>query len=420
MTAPAPTPEEAAIRFKPDGTLPRGEIQRLAFLFFEMAYDAASAGGTVPAEARQLGYALRRLTQLGNLLDIAYVATSPSNGCLLDKYIERINPDAADWDVVRAPRGTFLQPDGTSVPLGTIAVRDHLDDIIRPVNTDLPPFMNVSAPFPGFGPGDDFGSVMYIEKAGFNPLLIGNGLPRRRDLGLLSSQGFSVDAARALLINFVNEHDLGCYVAHDFDLSGIGIVATIQRQVPEAVDLGLRWRDISGYIASGDISWMAEPVEYGFSTGRSPRPIDPRPTLEAYGATDDEIDFLVSGNNPTTGEFIGQRVELNALVGQDFIDWLDARLVEDGIAKIIPTEEIIESAWRRAYAIRKLNAHLDEVWEELLDEAMAQELDVDDLVSEVTDALSVEGGTRRTWRRVVSDLAETAADDEDEDEPDDD
>ena len=81
---------------------------------------------------------------------------------------------------------------------------------------------------------------MYIEKAGFNSLLNANGLPRRRDLGLLSSQGFSVDAARALLINFVNEHDLGCYVAHDFDASGIGIVATIQREVPNAVDLGLR------------------------------------------------------------------------------------------------------------------------------------------------------------------------------------
>ncbi len=62
-----------------------------------------------------------------------------------------------------------------------------------------------------------------------------------------------------LLINFVNEHDLGCYVAHDFDASGIGIVATIQREVPNAVDLGLRWRDIEEFDAAGTLDLMQEP-----------------------------------------------------------------------------------------------------------------------------------------------------------------
>jgi len=414
MTAPTPV-DPNVIRFKPDGTLPRGEIQRLAFLHFQGAYDDASAGGTVPAEARQLGYALRRRTGLGDLLDIAYVATSPSNGCLLDKYIERVNPAAAFWDVVRSPRGTFLQPNGDSVPLGTLAVRDHLGGIIRPVSTRLPATMQLNDAFPKFGPTDDFGSALYIEKAGFNALLNANGLTRRRDLAVLSSQGFSVDAARALLVNFVNEHELGCYVAHDFDPSGIGIVATIQREV-DAVDLGLRWRDIEEFIASGDISWMAENFGHGFSKSRNP--IDPRPTLDAYGATEDEIDFLVSGTDPSTDEFIGQRVELNALVGQDFIDWLDERLVEGGIEKAIPTDAIIESAWRRSFAIQKLNAYLDESWQEYVDAARDHELDVPGLLSEVTLALDVEGGTSATWRTIVSELAEDAADEDDADEDD--
>ena len=402
----APTPEEAAIRYKPDGTLVHGELQRLAFLFFADAYDAASAGGTVPADARQLGYALRRLTGLGDLLSIDYVTTSPAGKCLLDKYI-RVHPEAAAWDVVRSPRGTFLQPDGTSVPLGTLAVRAHLDGIIRPVNIALPQWMNVGAPFPSHGPGDDFGSVMYIEKAGFNSLLNANGLPRRRDLGLLSSQGFSVDAARALLVNFVNEHDLGCYVAHDFDASGIGIVAKIQEEVPEAVDLGLRWRDIEEFDAAGTLELMQERVTYTN---------DPRTTLITHGATDDEIDFLCSGVD-SDGKVTGLRVELNALVGQEFIDWLDARLVEDGIEKAVPTDAIIESAWRRAFAIRKLNAHLDEVWHEFIDAAEAYDLNVPTLVSELTLDLDVEGGTSETWRTLVEELAAQAADEpEDEDE----
>jgi hypothetical protein len=414
VTAPTPI-DPNVIRFKPDGTLPRGEIQRLAFLHFQGAYDDASAGGTVPAEARQLGYALRRRTGLGDLLDIAYVATSPSNGCLLDKYIERVNPAAAFWDVVRSPRGTFLQPNGDSVALGTLAVRAHLNGIIRPVRLTLPQAIQMSDEFPKFGPTDDFASALYIEKAGFNALLNANGLTRRRDLAVLSSQGFSVDAARAMLVNFVTDHGLNCYVAHDFDPSGIGIVATIQREVPAAVDLGLRWRDIEEFIASGDISWMAENFGHGFSKSRNP--IDPHLTLEAYGATEDEIDFLVSGTDPSTGEFIGQRVELNALVGQDFIDWLDERLVEGGIEKAIPTDAIIESAWRQSYAIQKLNAYLDESWHEYVEAAEAYDLSVPQLLSEVTLALDVEGGTSETWRTVVSEKAEEAAD---EDEPEED
>ena len=110
------------------------------------------------------------------------------------------------------------------------------------------------------------------------------------------------------------------------------------------------------------------------------------------------------------GKVTGLHVELNALVGQEFIDWLDARLVEDGISKAMPIDAIIESAWRRAYAIRKLNIHLDEVWHEFLDEAEAYDLSVPTLVSDVAFDLDVEGGTAETWRTLVEELAEQAAD----------
>ena len=78
------------------------------------------------------------------------MTTSPANGSLLDKYI-RAHPEAAAWDVVRAPRGNFLQPDGTSVPLGTLAVHGHFRGIVRPVSTRLPQSMNVGTPFPATG-----------------------------------------------------------------------------------------------------------------------------------------------------------------------------------------------------------------------------------------------------------------------------
>ena len=198
MTAePIPDPEDVIV-VRTDGKPKTGEIQRLAFRHFPAAYADASAGGTVPAEARQLGYALRRLTGLGDPLDIDYVATSPPGAALLDKYIERVNPDAAAWDIVRAPTATSSSPTGRrcrSARSPCVAICSASTGRSTPISL----MDAASSTFPRFGPTDDFGSALYIEKAGFNPLLTANGLPRRYDLALLSSQGFSVDAARLLL-----------------------------------------------------------------------------------------------------------------------------------------------------------------------------------------------------------------------------
>lgn len=374
--------------------LKQGDQQALAFEHFEDAYDDASGGGTLPADARQLGYALRRRTGLGDLLNIEYVATSPAGRCLLDKYIARVNPAAATWDVVRAPRGNLIQPNDNTVPLGTLAVRQHLALIGPDPNPALSEEFVVVDPFPAFGPGDDYGHAMYIEKAGFNAMLRADGLPRRRDLAIASSQGFSVDAARSVLGWLAERRDMKPLVAHDFDLSGIGIWAKIAEEVPEAIDIGLRWEDIERFRVAGDLSWMAESVTYKF---------DPVPLLEDYGATTDEIAFLCTGRDPGSRLWVGQRVELNALVGATFIAWLEDKLDDVGASKVVPSGDILGAAYRRARALLKINVVIAEAWPDIREEAEGMEVP-GDLVSSVADALEDE--PRFTWRRVINDRAD--------------
>ncbi len=50
------------------------------------------------------------------------------------------------------------------------------------------------------------------------------------------------------------------------------------------------------------------------------------------------------------------------------------------------------------------------MWHEFLDEAEAYDLSVPTLVSDVAFDLDVEGGTAETWRTLVEELAEQAAD----------
>ncbi len=402
MTKPVYDPSTMA---GPDGKPLRGVQQTLAFEHFEDAYMDASNGGTLPADARQVGYALRRRTGLGDLLDIEYVATSPAGRCLLDKYIERVDPDAADWDIVRAPRGNLIQPNGDTIALGTLSIRDHISLIEDDPDESLSRSFTVADPFPEFGPGDDYGQALYIEKAGFNAMLRADGLPRRRDLAIASSQGFSVDAARTILDWLSVERSMKPLVAHDFDLYGLGIWAKIEDQIPAAIDLGLRWEDIESFDAAGDLTWMAEMVTYKF---------DPIPLLADYGATADEAAFLCTGYNAATKLWEGRRVELNALVGPVFIAWLERKLDDIGATKVVPDVDILEAAYRRAYALRKINAVIASSWPGIRD--AAEEMDVpDDLVSSVTD--TVDNDPMNTWRDGINvRVAEDESDEDDDDE----
>jgi hypothetical protein len=136
------------------------------------------------------------------------------------------------------------------------------------------------------------------------------------------------------------------------------------------------------------LSDRAEPVEYRG---------DPRPNLIRHGATAEDLCFLVTGEQD--GVWIGQRLELNAFTGPQFVEWLGERLTEEGVGKVLPDEETLALAWRRTHFLKRVEEASAKFVEEVL--ALAPP---DDL------ALRVEEGTAAdedlAWDDVVVALVE--------------
>jgi hypothetical protein len=80
-----------------------------------------------------------------------------------------------------------------------------------------------------FGPSGCYNGVLFIEKEGFMPLLERVNLAERYDLGIMSTKGLSVTAARRLIDKVCGENDIPCFVLHDFDKSGFSILGTLGR-----------------------------------------------------------------------------------------------------------------------------------------------------------------------------------------------
>ena len=135
------------------------------------------------------------------------------------------------------------------------------------------------------------------------------------------------------------------FIAHDLDKAGIGIPAMIKREIPSAIDIGLRWSDVISRalgFARHDLRHpdYSESMDYGKT--------DPRRNLRVNGATQDEIDFLCDTARP--GQFSGRRIELNALPGQMFIDWLEASLDKAELKRVVPSAAHLEASYRRVTA----------------------------------------------------------------------
>jgi len=118
----------------------------------------------------------------------------------------------------------------------------------------------------------------------------------------------------------------------------------------DVVELGLRRGDIAGL--------ESEPVEY-----RQQK--DPKEYLAECGATAEERGFLVE--KALRQSWIGRRVEINAMTSDQLIAWLEKKLKEHGVKKVIPENKTLVSAYHRAIYLQKLQAHIEE-WKEEEDE----------------------------------------------------
>lgn len=331
------------------------------------AYAAASDNEQLPAPARQVGYALRRITGLGDELSMDYLLKGRRQG-LINAYLLDHEVETAGWDIIRKARGNLIEPHtGRTVPLGTLEVRGYLRlaRFDADEGEEAPEF---GLMWPTYGPRDCYGAILYIEKEGFAEQLRAARVQERWDIAIASSNGYSVRAARQALVALAARHQVRVLVAHDFDKQGIGIFDLIRREVPRAVDLGLRFDDIEG-LDSEAVSYRTDPTH----------------NLIERGATAKEISFL--RETPRSG----RRVELNALVGREFIDWLERKLDQVGVGKVVPDGDRLEQAYRRAYKRRLINEGIADIFEAANRDAAAADLP-DDLA---TKGDSGAGGGRR-------------------------
>jgi DNA topoisomerase VI subunit A len=315
----------------------RVTIRSAAFDVMERAYLKASGNGTLPAEARQIYYAARGpiLEATGaDALDSQYFTQT-----LLKDYMEVFSPA---WDVNFDDRGHITEPHtGTVVGLGGLAVRDYIGEF---TNGDFPemPGQEPAHRISTTGPGFRYGAVLFIEKEGFDPLLKAAGIAERFDIAICSTKGMPVSALCDLLAT-LKEHGIKVFVAHDFDKSGFSILGTLRRGTRgskgtgDVIDLGLRLADIEGL--------ERERVTYK---------ANPRNNLIENGATAEEIAIL----HPCRYEIEGERVELNAMTSPQFIAWIEGKLTEHGVKKLIPEREAIQAAYRRAVFLQRMQAEM--------------------------------------------------------------
>jgi hypothetical protein len=339
------------------------DIKSAAHRVMADAYRKACGDGRYPANARQVMYAARPL-----ILELTggkiWRTDQYFTQTLLPDYVREHPTQTASWDVVFDARGHFVEPHtGRSVDLGTLAVRRYVgfwDDTIDEQPTPSLPIRCDTS-----GPANRFRYALFLEKEGLTEILNAAQIAARFDLAIFSTKGMSNTAARTL-VERLSEQGVVVLVARDFDGSGFTIAHTLAndtrryafRDRPKVVDLGLRLADAQA------MGLQSEPVAYG-------KRKDPRGHLRSCGATDEEIACLVGQRDRWTGEWAGQRVELNAMTSPQLIAWLEAKLAEIGVRKLVPEQDVLERAYRRAIFIDRIERAVEEATRALENDELA-------------------------------------------------
>jgi hypothetical protein len=330
----------------------------------QKAYRTASANGTLPANPRQIYYAARpemlRLTELRQIESGYFTQT------LLINYMNSHPSETAGWNIAWDDRGHFSEPHtGREIGLGTLAVRDYIARLRKPSILNA----GVSAvKADTMGPEGRYGAVLFLEKEGFTQILEAARIAERYDIAIMSTKGMSVTAARTLVEELCGRRGLKLFVLHDFDLAGFSIKQTLVtsnrrhhfRHPINFTDLGLRLADV-------------QELELESEATSNPGDEDKiRERLKINGALEDEIEFLLND----------ERVELNAMPSDQFIQFVERKLDENHVAKVIPSAEKLAEAFttfergRRAYEalraeLERLNKEPVEVPADLADRVKA-------------------------------------------------
>ncbi|MFL5956095.1 MAG: ATP-binding protein [Solirubrobacterales bacterium] len=342
-----------------------GDLKEAAYAVMERAYREA-AGTRDMANARQIFYVGRRLMQ---------PLLPPGTKISDDRFIQDWLPDfradhpdlTRDWKVAYAARGTLTEPHtGRCVPVGTLEV----DDYLLPRHHRHGDLVAVDdALYPTVGPENRYATLLYIEKAGFEPLLDKARIRERFDCGIFSTQGMSVTEARRI-VDHCARLGVRILVAHDFDRAGACIAYTLGHDTrryrfladPEVIDLGLG---------------LSEAREMGLEDEEAPKEGPGEDKLREYGLDKEEIEFLIGQ---------GRRYELNAMNSDQFVRWIEGKLEKHCAGKVVPETDVLVRHARRVLARREVTDALRPLIAEAEAKAAAVELPAD-LAEQIEDVM---------------------------------
>jgi hypothetical protein len=270
-------------------------------------------------------------------------------------------------------------------------VNDYLEIIDSHSAGDWELHDNKRIKYPTCGPTNRFSAILFIEKEGFNPLFEKVKLAERYDLAIMSSKGQSVVAARRAVdeICYVGA-DVPLLILHDFDKQGFEIAQNLTsvswaaeesgriryefKNAINVIDLGLRLPDVK--------KWKLESEKVAFTGSFAPDTT----------ATPEERKFLRSG----------RRVELNAFTSAELIEFIEGKLKQYGIKKVVPDDDTLERAYRRFYQIAHLNENLEDANNEAIEAAQDANLPTG-LARKIKKALKDD--PKQPWDKVLARIA---------------
>ena len=178
-------------------------------------------------------------------------------------------------------------------------------------------------------------------------------------------------------------------VLHDFDKSGFSILGTLRRDTRryafrnriEVVDLGLRLEDVedSRRLETEDV------VHQVRSRARTCARTAPPQRRSRSCAR--------------------RRVELNAFATADFVAWIERKLRQHDVDKVVPDSDTLASAYRRMRRQALVQARIDEALAKLDDEGETEPPPIPDtLLDRINERLSDDPALR--WDAVLREIAE--------------
>jgi hypothetical protein len=322
----------------------RVDFTEVAHKILPAGYAHASGNGRYTVDKRQFYYAVRDqfLEATGREITADYFSQN-----LLVKYMNQHPAETAGWKITASPRGTLTIPNtgfDTRIPCGTIAIEEHLVEACMKFEAFADLGDSFKVEWPSLAEGQRYQGVLYIEKEGFDPQLREARIAERFDIAIISCKGQSVVAARQYVDRVCRVlGGVPLFVAHDFDKSGFEISQRLTTVSDHALENDLVKYEFKNEINVTDLGLrLADVQKYGLKSE----------TCRFRGgfaadsiATEQEKAFLRSN----------RRVELNAFTAPQFIRWLQTKLREHLPNRLIPGDDVLADAYRRALAVADIN-----------------------------------------------------------------